>query len=74
MSRATKGQFFISVGKFSDIATSLYSVQHSFVPQAPCDQLKLDTLSDWFNYQDETNDLPAESMILEDRYKINNFQ
>ena len=69
MSPETKRQFLISVGKFSDIATSLYSVQHSFVPQAPRDQLELDTLSDWFNYQDETNDLPAESMILEDRYK-----
>ena len=53
----------LGVGKFTDIATSLYSVRRSFVPKAP-----LDTVSDWFNYKDATDELPAESMILEDRY------
>ena len=45
LSPESKRQFLTSVGKFSDIATSLYSVQHSFVPPAPKNQLELDTLS-----------------------------
>ena len=59
LSPESKRQFLTSVGKFTDIATSLYSVQRSFVPKAPRDQLELDTFSDWFNYKDVTDELPA---------------
>ena len=69
MSPESKSQFLLAVGKFFDMASSLYNVQHSFVPPAPKDQLDLETASDWFNYHDATHEIHAESMILEDRYK-----
>ena len=39
MNAEERRQFFQSVGKFTDIASSLYSVQHSLVPLEPQDQL-----------------------------------
>ena len=59
-----RSQFLLAMGKFSDVASSLYSVQRSFVPENPKDQLELDTMSEWFNYCDGTEDDPPESIVF----------
>ena len=64
-----KDAFLEKLGKFEDIAKSLYNIKRASFPSAPKDILDFDTTLPWFDYESEFDvDEVPEKYVLADEY------